>query len=76
MLHKVCMAYVILCSLQTVVRSAGSDLNRVAHHENLLKHLFDPREILQRSSSGLPSHECDRGDIRHAHQRDCRNGPL
>nr|XP_037271409.1 neuronal acetylcholine receptor subunit beta-3-like isoform X2 [Rhipicephalus microplus] len=42
MLRKVCIAYVILCSLQTFVKSAGSDLNRVAHHENLLKHLFDP----------------------------------
>ncbi|XP_037529845.1 neuronal acetylcholine receptor subunit beta-3 isoform X1 [Rhipicephalus sanguineus] len=42
MLHKVCTAWVILCFLQTFVRSAGSDLNRVGHHENLLKHLFDP----------------------------------
>ncbi|KAH6922730.1 hypothetical protein HPB50_018346 [Hyalomma asiaticum] len=42
MLRKVFIVYVFLCSLESCMVSAGPDLNRVRHHENLLKHLFDP----------------------------------
>ncbi|XP_050030882.1 neuronal acetylcholine receptor subunit beta-3-like [Dermacentor andersoni] len=42
LLRKVYITCVLFGSLHSCVGSGDSDLNRITHHRNLLKHLFDP----------------------------------